>query len=311
MGISPSTQPSELDGRTVKAWPGLLTAMLKHEVAAAGRIYLLMRFIDSEGSGWLTVDHVRFVFTHKESPLKVMGWRRLRQILHGGEGIFWKRDDRGRIWIIGAGKIADRLDVERLTGQPVELPLRALVGGMKVVRANFYASYHSGRLKDNPISRGVLQQVTGVPVRTQRVYDDVTGTGRQKNICVGEPYSREGFENCAYDRGRAAFVLRDAKGNYGPKGGRYLAWHLPNHYDGPHKVTYRGRQKKINQHLNALVIKGMRANGQDDEIKTLFWPKITTAGKSWSRDTSLDAYWPECHTKKKAYKLWGVLTANQ
>ena len=283
--------------------------MLEHELAAAGRIYLLMRFIDSQGSGWLTVEHVRFAFTNKESPLKVMGWRRLRQILHEGEGIFWHRDDCSRIWIAGTAKIADRLDVERLLGRPVQLPLRSLVGGIQTVRANFYASYHSGRNKDNPISRQVLEEVTGVPVRTQRTYDEVTGTGRQKNICVGERYSREKFEDLAYDRGRAAFILRDAKGKYGKKGTNYLAWHLPNTYEGPHKTTYRGRQKKINHQLNALVMQGMQANGQDGGIEKVFWPQIAVAGKAWNKNTTVDAYWPECHTETNRYQLWGVMVA--
>jgi hypothetical protein len=283
--------------------------MLEQELAAAGRIYLLMRFIDSQGSGWLTVEHVRFAFTNKESPLKVMGWRRLRQILNEGEETFWERDESSRIWIAGAAKIADRLDVERLLGRPVQLPLRVLVGGIQSVRAHFYASYHSGRNKDNPVSRYVLREITSVPERTQRIYDGVTGTAKEHNICVGEPYSREKFEELAYQRGRAVFTLRDAKGIYGPRGANYLAWHLPNNYEGPHKTTYRGRQKKINHQLNALVMQGMQANGQDEEIEKVFWQQMVGAGKAWNKNTSTDAYWPECHTKAKRYQLWGVLTA--
>ena len=39
----------------------------------------------------------------------------------------------------------------------------------------------------------------------------------------------------------------DFKGKFGAENGRYLAWQLPNHYEGPHQPAQMGRQQKINQ----------------------------------------------------------------
>ena len=60
--------------------PSLLVGMLKQEVAAIGRIYLLCRHLDADGRGWLSIAALREQLTAKESPLRVCGWRRLRQI---------------------------------------------------------------------------------------------------------------------------------------------------------------------------------------------------------------------------------------
>ena len=82
---------------TVPVYPSILTAMLKKHLESAGRIYLLLTHLDPQGRGWLSVDHARSQLTGSSSPLRVCGWRRLRQILHQGEGIFWERDHQHRI----------------------------------------------------------------------------------------------------------------------------------------------------------------------------------------------------------------------
>src|SRR5690606_20744150 len=119
------------------------------------RVYFLLRVIDSAGRGWLPIEHVRQQLTQKDSPVKFCGWRRLRQLLREGEGIFWQRDDQDRLWLIGAHRIAYKLDSARLQGFPVELPISALLGGIQAVRAAFYATFHGGR-DGKPISRETL-----------------------------------------------------------------------------------------------------------------------------------------------------------
>ena len=80
--------------------------MLKKHLESAGRIYLLLYHLDPQGRGWLSVDHARSQLTANSSPLRVCTWRRLRQILHTGEDIFWQRDDQNRLWLRGPHRIA-------------------------------------------------------------------------------------------------------------------------------------------------------------------------------------------------------------
>ena len=143
---------------TVTVYPSLLLAMLKQDQEAAGRVYLLLRYLDTNGRGWFHIDEIRERLTRKGSPLKMVGWRRLRQIFHQGEGIFWERDSKGRLWLRSALRIALKLDCHRLRGKRVELPIKTLLGGIGTVRAHFYASFHSGRSTDNPISRDTLDR---------------------------------------------------------------------------------------------------------------------------------------------------------
>ena len=93
---------------TVPAFPSLLVAMLKERVETAGRVYLLLRHLDPQGRGWVSVDTARQALTDKSSRLHVCGWRRLRQILHQGAGIFWQRDGQDRLWLRGPHKIAQQ-----------------------------------------------------------------------------------------------------------------------------------------------------------------------------------------------------------
>ena len=282
--------------------------MLKQDQAAAGRVYLLLRHLDKNGRGWLPVDEIRERLTRKESPLKVMGWRRLRQLFHQGEGVFWERDDQDRLWLRSALKIALELDCHRLQGKRVELPLKALLGGIGTVRAHFYASFHSGRSTDNPISRDTLESITGLSPRTQRAYDHLAGVKRQRNMAVGPKNNKISAEEQYWQRGRAVFTFVDALGKQGPKNREYLAWQLPNSYQAPHQQRSKGRQKKINQQLVSLVENGVQGNDQH-EVDKLFWRDGAAAGKAYSREQELDAYWPRGATRQRSGQLWWVLVS--
>ena len=293
---------------TVAVYPSLLLAMLKQDQAAAGRVYLLLRHLDTAGRGWLPVEEIREQLTRKGSPLKMMGWRRLRQIFHQGEGVFWERDTKGRIWLRSALKIALELDCHRLRGKRVELPVKTLLGGIGTVRAHFYASFHSGRSKNNPISRDTLESITGLSPRTQREYDRIAKVERQQNIAVGPKYTKITAEEQYWQRGRAVFTFVDSQGKQGPKNQQYLAWRLPNSYKAPHQQRSKGRQKKINQQLGRLVDNGVQATIQP-EVDKLFWADGAAAGKAYSRDQEQDAYWPRGKAQRRPSVIWYVLAA--
>ena len=296
------TRPQE----SVKIYPDLALGMLEANLAAPGRVYWLLKHIDTIGQGWLSVETIRDRLTGHGSKLKVCGWRRLRQIFSQGENVFWRRDRVGRLWLYGVAQVAANLAVERLTGNPVSIPIKNLLGGIQAVRAHFYACFHSGRRKDNPISREQLRAITNVPERTQLEYEKTAAVTKQQNFAIGERYSQEQFYERAWVHGRGTFHFLDTKGQQGTAGREYVAWHLPNNYTGPHAKRNKGRQKKINQRLVDLVMKGMRGNGWEP-VDKVFWPHGAAAGAAYNRDQEHDAYWPQQLTRNRTYHLWHVI----
>lgn len=269
--------------------------MLREGLTAAGRLWLLLRHLDEQGRGWLHIEVVYDELTARDSDLRLCGRRQLRNLLQQGRGIYWERD-RERVWLRSAAKVAAALGVERLSGRPVLLPVETLLGGIGQVRAHFYASFHSGRNglgfkpQGRPISRDKLEQITGVPARTQRDYDREAGVVRQGNIAVGERHQTENFQERAWGHGRAAFPYLDHEGRFGPAGGKYVAWRLPNSYEGPHDPSPVGRKKKINRQID-LVNTGAQGNGLSERNSKIFHTNGLEAGKAYNRDGTADIYW--------------------
>jgi hypothetical protein len=250
---------------TITAHPTLLAGMVKTETVAAGRVWLLCRALDREGRGWLDIDQLRWHLVGNgrwrksnmcaDKPLALFGWRRLRQILQQGRGVFWSRDKHNRLWLHGAARVAFALGVERLAGRPIVLPLAALTDSAALTRAHCYAAFHSSRPATRrgefapPISRTTLAEVTHVPARTQRHYDQVVGIKQRKSVAIGARYSAEKLQNTAWERLTGTFAFVDHHGRQGEPGRQYVAWQLPNMYRGCHTQAQRGRSKKINQKL--------------------------------------------------------------
>ena len=302
--LCPHEQPSAPVTKSVIAHPTMLLAMLKQNLEAPGRVYLLLRSSDGQGRGWLEIEHIRRLLTSKDSPWRICGWRRLRQLLNQGEGIFWQRDHKGRLWLKGMHKIACTLDCGRLSGFPILLPIATLLGGIQAVRGAFYAAFHSGRAS-NPISRQTLQELSGVPERSQRAYDHVAKVERQENLAIGERYSQEQAQERAWKQGRAVFRFIDVRGLQGRPRAEYLAWHLPNSYTGPYERRSRANRKRVNRKLADLVKKGIPGTGEET-VERLFWPNGALAAKGYCRDPRRDAYWP-VQAPSPGYTFWRVM----
>ena len=54
--VTSSPSPSSETVKTVKCYPDLLVALLRNNLAATGRIWLLLRHLDHNGSGWVAID---------------------------------------------------------------------------------------------------------------------------------------------------------------------------------------------------------------------------------------------------------------
>lgn len=315
--------PEPIPDSHIRLYPDIVLGMLRHELEAAGRIWLLLRHIDRAGQGWVDIDEARRHLATKGSRLCVCGWRQLRNLLRQGQGVFWERDSK-RIWLRGTVRVAASLGVERLSGRPVALPVEALCGGIGDVRAHFYTSFHSGRADGEamPIARATLATVTSVPPRTQRAYEQRAGASARENYAIGEEKTEDTQQERAWRHGRATFVLKDRQGFHGEKGLEYVAWQLPNSYTGPHEQRPRGRQRHLNRKLADLRDKGDAGNGQGDEqrdpcqggnqefrqaqhkpVVRRYFENGGAAAKAFNRDPRLERYW-KGRLSGNGKKLW-------
>ena len=292
---------------TIKHYPSIGIAALKEEKASIYRVWLMCRYLDGDGRGWLPVQDVREQLTGKGSKLRLFCWRRLRQILDQGHGQFWEWDkSNNRLWLFGAARVAAHLDVEKLVGKPVALPIKSVTKSIGDFKAHLYGAWHSGRKTNNPISREVQQSITGIPERTQRYYCKVAGIHRQANIAIGNRKNPKEVEKQAWQRGRATFEFVDHQGRQGRKGTTYIAWHLPNSYTGPHQQSPTGRMRKINRKLNVLVTKGAQGNG-GETVEKMYHAHGKEAGRALNQGEGSEAYWPKVGVSRRSC-LWAVFT---
>jgi len=309
----PRCAVSSVPAATISLQPAIGLALLHEEQAAAGRVWLLLRYLDGVGQGWVTIRQAHEWLTVASSPYQICGGRQLRKLLAQGEGLFWRRRN-GRIWLHGLAKTAANLKVSRLSGQPVRLPINALLGRVGVVRAHLYASFHSSRNHHTtkPIARATLQQLSRVSRRSQRNYEQRAGIRRQRNLAVGELNTDQNREQRGQKQGQALFTFNDNKGKQGSPGKQYLAWQLPNSYIGPHQSAPLGRQKRINRELADLFMQGMTGNGEEmvncaAVRRRRFQTNGAQAARQFNQNSQHDLYWPTQLGENGRAQLWHLL----
>lgn len=316
-----ATNPSETMSGSVKLHPDVALGMLRQDQSAAGRIWLLLRHFDVTGKGWITTKQSRERLTSKRSDTRVCGWRQLRNLLAKGEGIFWHRTS-DRIWLRSVAKVAAALDVVRLSGDPVIIPVDVLTQGIGTVRAHLYASFHSGRATTTltgapnsmPLARQTIRGICHISRRTQRNYERKANVRIQHNFAIGAQATIEMERETAWQHGRAFFRLSDRKGKHGAAGKTYVAWQLPNSYVGPHPQQPRGKQKRINQELADLFMQGMTGNGKAlVASRTVYRSKRffgsgRQAARAIVRPCAPELYWRSpYHQSRQGTRFWHYL----
>ena len=310
---------SEIQAFTL--YPDLAIAMMRQGLVAPGRIWLLLRHLDQDGRGWVSIAKARAALTGQKAPLRVCGWRQMRNLLSQGDGLFWQRsangDQDGRIWLRSPAKVAKELGLRRFSRRPVTARLEILLDGIGAVRAHFFASFHSSRDTDKPIARQTLKALTGVSRRSQRIYEETAGVQQQQNWAVGEAYSKAAAERRAWQHGNAVFELHDIQGRAGAAGQSYVAWQMPNSYAGPHALQPTARKKRINRQLTDLFNKGKTGNGEkkvdpapseDAPPATRYFRHGSAAARAYTRYEENDLYW-RAPASYRQYKIWHLLPA--
>jgi len=288
--------------------PALVLALLQQGRVAEGRLWLLLRVYDTDGRGWWTRTDVKAVFTEASSPACFCSPRYLRQLLALGEGLFWRQDASGKVWLRGQAKVAASLGLRRLPGRAVELPTSVLLGPIGDLRAHLYAAFHSSRGETSaPISRESLRDLSGASPRTQQAYEKRAKVRVQPCLAVGgvagtATASSAALQEYAWQHGRAAFTFHDRRGRHGRPGQTMPARRLPNRFAGPHPTGRRSR--RLNRRLAGLCHQGDAGNGRGggcaDErraAKRRYYPDGGAAARGWLRCCGQAwVYWPGCKT---------------
>ncbi|MBK7179529.1 MAG: hypothetical protein IPH82_20520, partial [Chloroflexi bacterium] len=190
--------------------------------------WLLLRALDEHGRGWwqrreitaVLTGSATAVLTGETSHPPLCTPRYLRQLLAQGEGLFWRQDEAGKVWLRGQAKVAADLGLRRLRGRAVSLPLDILYRPIGELRAHLYASFHSGRgAEAGPISRETLRDLSGASPRTQQTYERRARVRVQPCLAVGEPATAANLQAHACSTGRAAFTFTDPLGQRARPGG--------------------------------------------------------------------------------------------
>lgn len=265
----PAVIPSPTKPTTVRAYSGLMAAVLRADhQAPAARVWLLLRAHDRPGRGMVEVTAARELLASKRSPWRVMGWRRLRQILAAGDGLFWHRHG-GRLRLASPARVVAALDGQSL-GRPVLLPVAALLGGIGEARAAMFAATFTGKWAGRPISRATIRRISGVPEATQRVYSRRGGLNAQRNYALSpirwdDQAARQ--ELAHRQAGRPVLPFVDWPGRMGKPRETLCAWPLPKSYTTSYDAAPKGRMRKDKKQLNALVSYAARGTGRRPPVE--------------------------------------------
>lgn len=302
LSIGIPNSPKSSNDVSLPILPELAVSLLREKVVAPGRIWMLLRYLDSRGCGWISIDEIKQQLTSTTSSLRVCGWRQLRNLLNEGEAIFWTRAN-GRVWLRSLPKVAQSFHINQFHVDSVAIPLRIWLARIGTLRAHLYASFHSGRSKNGrtaPIARTTIEAITTVSPRIQRLYEETASVSQQSHFCIGPPFSSEQFKAKAWQHGRAIFKLKDSLGVQGRAGKEYIAWQLPNSYAGPHQHQKTHQRRRINKRLFDLLNKGIVGNKQDEKSRfsdkkwkeKRYFANGRQAAQAICQQNQTSTYWP-------------------
>lgn len=241
-------------GDSIEVSPDIALAILRDGRAAQGRIWHLLRQLDTLGSGVVSVAEARVRLCDKSAERRCIGWRQLRNVLRDGNGTFWQRD-KTHIWLRSRTKVAVALGITRLQYAIVSVPITQCLGGIADYRAMLYASFHTAR-SDRPISRATLHRLSGVSANSQRAYEG------SAHVSAYAQYAtvHEGDQDAYWQHGGHVFQIIDHKGVSGKAAAPTLIKQIANCYTSHFGRKMPKRKKRLNRDLSVLLTKGAVGN---------------------------------------------------
>ncbi len=261
LGCVPRTTPVDPTPKptTIDVIPDIATAILRHEQSSAGRIWHLLRALDPEGRGAFSIESVRDHICGKSSQWQCVGWRQLRNILRAGQGLFWARD-KETVWLRSRVKVAAVLDVQRVGGHAVALPIDSLLGGLGSYKAALYSTFHAGR-DIRPISRASLTKISSACASSQRNYEKTAAVKTTAQFAILTQSERE----ARWEHGAHIFSISDKQGVAGRRYNRVLVRQLPNCFRTNLSIASTNQKKRLNRNLRDLLTKGATGNTQNTD----------------------------------------------
>lgn len=297
--LAPVPAPEIAPIPTLKIYPTVLATAIGQKLYSPLRLWLICKTLEG-GRGWLDTSELKQAITANGRYT----WRRARQILNQGHGVWWHWDKtNGRLWLRSVQKVADTLGIERLSGMPVYLPHSVIWNDdLKKFNAEGFASFFSGRKSSAPISQYALTEITGIHERSQRNYRKTAHIAHKENYAISRSYEQENHRKRAYEQfNGAVFTFIDYRGHQGKRGEQYTAFKLPNSYQHSQQIAPRGMQRRINKNL-------LKLGRREKCVTRVFHEDGAKCAKAYNRDHDNDHFWPISQRKKREdLQLWSCM----
>ena len=234
----------------VKVFGSLAAAAKNQRCDSAMRLWHLARMVD-DGSGvvpWSALKAVidRYIGTSQ---------RHIRRLISEAEALGWlepvQRHNGEHVVIIrGLERVAQGLGVSKIS-QGCYIPAREL-RRLKTWRSAAWDAFMAGRSgrRSRPISRRVLERISGVDPRSQRRYDLASKriTSRRNIAITRLPSSL--LDGVIDIEKRPAFKVADK-----------IGWQLPNNYEVRADLAPRGMARRISKALSEGLLQ-LSGDGQ-------------------------------------------------
>jgi hypothetical protein len=262
--------------------------------------------MDGHGRGWLVAADIRLHLTTLASKWHQYAPARLAQILADGHGIFWTYDGE-RVWLRRPAAVAAALGLERVRGRLVELKRNQVVGGVGRFKAHLFAAWLANH--QMPLSQRRIEEMTGIPARSQRRYCTAAGVTVRENICIGPRRTPDNKQEI-YWQYAGAFEFTDWLGKQGPAGRVYMAWHLPSGYETATPTGSRSQQRRMQKQVSGLATNGAPGNSHllaRPSDTRLFYVNGKVAAQVINRGADSDVYWRMGTARRRPCRgLWAV-----
>ena len=228
----------------LKIHPSLAQRAMKLGKDREYRLWVLARSLPGAGSGRVRVADIQEL--NNSEDIGGLSPGTLRRLIKSGSPTFWKvffQDGVKWLELRGLAAVCERLDVIRLSNSPVLIPIR-WARSLLAFRSACYASMFPESDWSNPISRKVIEELTGRTARTQRNYDQALSGKLDKRdnakIVNGKP--KHGDELLP---GQFVDKVRTREGDEH----LVLLERLPNSFRTGFTKSARGMMRKVNQQL--------------------------------------------------------------
>jgi hypothetical protein len=162
----------------VVLFPEIAQAALKAKEHGKVANWGLLRAHDTQGSGRLPLREAQRLI----SLGRGVSGRQARRLLAGGDGQYWAQDPGGHVRYYRPARVAERLGVAHVT-RPRVLDTARLRSGQTSLKAALESTCYRNDGRGTPLTRRLVEELTGVPPSTQRRWENRYGNAELVAPC--------------------------------------------------------------------------------------------------------------------------------